>query len=170
LVKVSDGSDSVFFQDKAAEAGWTTFREEAEGGTDDGDGLFNHGAPLFLDHMDQDMEDVKHLCLSNSANKWFGNDEGNKLQCLPLAGDPQVLIDKTGMLFDKGRWGASASVHDGLKTATAAVFERVLEKMPPLFHQDEEYRSSRTYREDYASALASMEKALRQSCHVDTYK
>jgi hypothetical protein len=43
--------------------------------------------------------------------------------------------------------------------------------MPPnIFHRDPEYGQSKTYQEDYASALASMEKALRQGSHVDTYK
>ncbi len=72
--------------------------------------------------------------------------------------------------FDKGRWGASGTVHAGLRAATAAVHARVLEKMPYVFHGDPEYRQSKTYQEDYASALASMEKALRQGSHVDTYK
>ena len=131
----------------------------------------NLGSPLFLDHYDRAMECVKHLVLSDLATKpkWYGNG-AKALNCLPLAGDPQVLIDATAMRFDKGRWGVSGTVHAGLRAATAAVHARVLEKMPPLFHQDDEYRPSKTYQEDYASALASMEKALRQSCHVDTYK
>ncbi len=58
-----------------------------------------------------------------------------------------------------------------MRAATAAVHARVLEKMPPnLFHRDPEYEQSKTYQEDYASALASMEKALRQGSHIDTYK
>ena len=168
LVNVSDEDGNVFLVAEA-ESDWKQFRQAAETGIEDS--LFKLGSPLFLDHYDPDMENVRHLGLSDLLPnpRWFGNGE-NALNCIALAGDPQVLIDETGMRFDKGRWGASATVHAGLRGATAAVHARVLEKMPPLFHSDKEYLPSKTYREDYASALASMEKALRQSCHVDTYK
>ena len=131
----------------------------------------HHGAPLFLDHHDPRTENVRHLVLSNftQAATLYGEGE-NSLKCMLLAGDPEVLIDETAMRFDKARWAAAATSHPGLSAAAATVHARVLDKMPPHFHKDEEYRPSKTYKDDHASALASMEKALRQNFHVDTHR
>jgi hypothetical protein len=156
----------------SARAAWVQFRGDAEGGIEDS-GHLNHGAPLFLDHFDPEMEDVKHLALSKlQSNLRYQTHNGcqNELLCVKLAGDPSILIDQTGMRFDKSRWGAPANSHPGLSTAAAVIHSRVVEKMPPQFKRDEKYQPSKTYKEDHASALATMEGALRQNSHVDTYE
>jgi len=122
----------------------------------------NTGQPLFLDHYDAGNECKQYLgkiagCTSHSGHAGS-----------TLAGDPAIIIDESGLRFDPGRVTASAKSDADLNTAAAFLHQKVLARMPPQFDHPK-YAPSRTYREDHASALATMAKALRQGFHVDTY-
>jgi hypothetical protein len=168
LCQQGDANANVFCSDPQARSDWDKFREDAEQGIN-GSHL-NYGQPLFLDHYDEDMENRRHLGRLGSLKRQRTGDGRNVLLCGHLAGDPTILIDESGMRFDYARWGAQADTHSGLSAAAAVVHSLVVDKMPPQFQNDDEYRQSKTYKADYASALATMEHALRQNSHVDTYK
>ena len=166
-ISTIENSD-VFYGNPAARAGWLAVGATAGNGSD-GTQL-QLGTPLFIDHFDDTFESKKHLNMS----AWLKEPTSvGHLQCKALATSaeyPSILIDESGMRFDNARWGAPAKSHPGLNSSAAAVHALVVNKMPPQFHEEDSYRPTRTYKEDHASALATMEKALRQCFHVDTYE
>ena len=158
LCEPGDGSSDDLFRDRAqdgigARAAWVRFRQNASAGDDQ---KVSAGGPLFLDHFDPANECKQHIGKVKPDN------------CETLAGDPAILIDETGMRFDPARVGLSAKEDTDLSATAAFVHQKLMSRMPPQF-DEAAYNPSRTYREEHASALATMEKALRQGFHVDTH-
>jgi len=158
LCEPGDGSSDDLFRDRAqdgigARAAWVRFRQNASAGDDQ---KVSTGGPLFLDHFDPANECKQHIGKVKPDN------------CETLAGDPAILIDETGMRFDPARVGLSAKEDTDLSATAAFVHQKLMSRMPPQF-DEAAYNPSRTYREEHASALATMEKALRQGFHVDTH-
>jgi hypothetical protein len=72
------------------------------------------------------------------------------------------------MRFDPQRLALNADKVDDLSLAAAAIHQRILPTMPGRFHGELQYERHRTFKSNHASALGTMEKALRQGIHVDT--
>jgi hypothetical protein len=85
-----------------------------------------------------------------------------------LDGTDSILITREGLRVDTNRRMRSAAKSDAVHALAEKIFPLVIGRMPEkVLQYDAEHR---TYKRDHASAIATMEAALRQPFHIDSYK
>ncbi len=85
-----------------------------------------------------------------------------------LVGTDSIFITREGLRVDKTRRMRSAAKSGAVHALAERIFPLAIGRMPEkVLEYDPEHR---TYKRDHASAITTMEEALGQPFHIDSYK
>jgi hypothetical protein len=119
--------------------------------------LYPRGISAFLDH----------LAHGEVPPKYPKGKVAGAQSRFNLVGTDSIFITCEGLRVDKNRRMRSAAKSGAVHALAERIFPLVIGRMPEkVLEYDPEHR---TYKRDHASAIATMEEALRQPFHIDSY-
>ena len=127
--------------------------------------MTRHAEAMFLRPPHED--DTYSLDLSKIKKKFGENVVVDKKRQTILLGSVELDV-KENWAYDHNCTGVRATMNADLDQYCRKVHEKLDASIPEPFRGSAKYQPFRTYRSDIASALKSMEDALRQPLHTDT--